>query len=415
VIKFDGQPAVQGIVLDIDDSKKLDQRIFRAHKMEAVGRLAGGVAHDFNNLLTAILGYSKSMVRKLDPEDPLHESAREISYAANRAAALTRQLLAFSRKQAMKPELFNVNGIVHGMWNMLSSLISSNIQVILRLTPEMGLVKANPGQLEQVLMNLVLNARDAMQDGGTLTIETTLVELGADELKGNPDAVPGPYVHLAVRDTGIGLDEKRLDHIFEPFFSTKGLGEGTGLGLSVVYGIIQQHGGVISVESRPGQGSCFRIYLPLSADQSDQDAGETLPEPPVARKAKRVLVVEDEHVVRRFVASVLREFGYEVAEAESAEEVEMNYGRDLAGFNLLLVDIMLPGRSGIKLVKELTAGHNGLAVVMTSGYAVKEAELDFVRVSNFQYLQKPFSEEELIASVRRALEANGQGEVVDTS
>ncbi len=404
VIDLAGRRAVQGIILDIDDSKKLEQRIFQAHKMEAVGRLAGGVAHDFNNLLTAILGYGKSLVRKMDPEDPLHENAREISMAAERAARLTRQLLTFSRKQAMKPELFNVNSIVHGMWNMLSSLISSNIQVILRLTPGLGTIKADPGQLEQVLMNLVLNARDAMKDGGTLTIETTPVDLGADELRDNPDALPGQFVCLAVRDTGIGLEKKQLRHIFEPFFSTKGLVEGTGLGLSMVYGIVQQHGGVITVESEPGLGSSFCIYLPLSRDESSPVTEEPRPVEQAAREEKRVLVVEDEHVVRRFIASILREFGYEVAEAESAEEAEMNFGHQSESFDLLLADIMLPGRSGIHLVKDLIADNPKLAVVLTSGYAVKESELNFVRVSNFQYLEKPFTDEELMASVRRALE-----------
>ncbi len=408
IIEFGGERALQGIILDIDDSKKLEQKIFQAHKMEAIGRLAGGVAHDFNNLLTAILGYSKSMSRKLDPDDPLHENAREISFAAERAAALTRQLLAFGRKQAMKPERFNVNRIVHGMWNMLSSLISSNIQVVLRLTPGLGLVKADPGQLEQVLMNLVLNARDAMADGGTLTIETIPQDLAAEELSDNPDAAPGPYVCLAVRDTGCGLDEKKLRHIFEPFFSTKGLAEGTGLGLSVVYGIVQQHGGVISVESESGKGSRFCVFLPLSVDEPSLPAEDPQPLALADRGGKRVLVVEDEHMVRRFIASILREFGYEVAEAESAEEAMVSHEHELESFNLLLADIMLPGRSGIHLVKDLIAVNPDLAVVLTSGYAVKEAELNFVRVSNYQYLEKPFTDEELMASVRRALDSASQ-------
>ncbi len=408
-VDFGGRLAAQGIFLDIDDSKWLEQRIVQAHKMEAVGRLAGGVAHDFNNLLTAILGYGRALVRKMDPDDPLHENAREICYAADRAATLTRQLLAFSREQKMKPKLFDINGVVHNMEKMLTSLIGPNIQVNIRLSLGLGLVKADPGQLDQVLMNLVLNARDAMIGGGTLTIETSRVELDAEALSDNPDARPGAYVLLAVRDTGSGLDQKQQRHIFEPFFSTKGLGEGTGLGLSVVYGIVRQHGGVITVESEKERGSCFCVFLPLGNDRPDNGVREARPSLPATSEGKRVLVVEDEMVVQRFVTGVLREYGYEVAAASSAEEAERDYADQLENIDILLSDIMLPGRSGIHLVKEFTAIRPDLAVVLASGYAVKESELNFVRVSNYQYLEKPFTEEALIASVRLALEQTSPG------
>jgi len=407
VIEFEGRRAVQGIVLDIDDLKKLEQRIAQAAKLEAVGRLAGGVAHDFNNLLTVILGYSRSLVRKMDRDDPLHESAREIDSAAVRAATLTRQLLTFSREKAVKPTSFDVNGLVRNMENMLTSLLGSNVEFDLRLAEGLGMVKTNPGQLEQVLMNLVLNGRDAMEGGGTMTIETSRAELTAEALTENPDALPGCYIRLAVTDTGIGLDEKQLRHIFEPFFSTKGLTEGTGLGLSVVYGIVRQHGGIVTVESEPGRGSCFAIHLPLNNDRFDPEKAEERRTPQPVRAVSRVLVVEDELVVRRFVARTLREFGYEVAEASSVEEAEAEHGSELEGFALLLADFMLPGRSGITMVKSITARRPDLAVVLTSGHAVRESELQFALVSRHQYLEKPFTDEELLAAVQFALERSG--------
>jgi len=415
-IEYEGRPASQGIMLDVDDSKRLEQRIAQAAKLEAVGRLAGGVAHDFNNLLTAILGYGKSMVKKMSPDDPLLDSAREISYAADRAAALTRQLLAFSREQRLEPKRFNVNDVVREMENVLASLLGAGIRMDIRLSAGLDMVMADPGQLEQVLMNLVLNARDAMKEGGRLTIETSGVGLTAEELRDNPDAVPGDFVRLAVRDTGTGLDEKQKRTIFEPFFSTKGLTEGTGLGLSVVYGIVRQHGGVITVESEPGRGSCFCVFLPRADGAVAAGEGGPMPPEQNVRTGRRALVVEDERVVRRFITMTLKEHGFEVAEAASAEEAEERCGPLPGNFDLLLVDVMLPGKSGIQLVKELTAGRADLAAVLASGYAIKESQLDFVRVSRYPFLEKPFTDEELMAAVRMAFSAAGlDGSFTDPS
>jgi signal transduction histidine kinase/CheY-like chemotaxis protein len=392
------------LTAEITERKQLQEQIVRLQKMEAIGRLAGGLAHDFNNLLTVIGGYSDLLLNDLDPGNPLHRHAAAINNAAARATALTRQLLAFSRKQLLQPKVLDLNAVVATMQPMLGRLIGEDIMLVVGLAPALGCVKADPGQLEQVLLNLVVNARDAMPQGGTLTIETTNV--GGDELVAHRHAgvPPGSYVRLAVHDTGGGMDAATRSHLFEPFFTTKAPGQGTGLGLSTVYGIITQSGGHIEVDSEPAQGATFTIYLPrveeaIEAGQHDR----TRPETPRGRET--VLVVEDEADVRGITRTMLELHGYRVLEAGSGEEALEIYERQEGPIQLLLTDVVMPGMSGPELAQQLTRLHLKLKVLYMSGYT-DDAILRYgVTELGTAFLQKPFTADTLAWKVREVLEA----------
>ncbi len=404
VIEYEGREATQVLTVDITEQKKLEDRILQAHKMEAVGRLAGGVAHDFNNLLTAIRGFGKSLARKMEEQNPLREEVDEICFAADRAASLTRQLLSFSRKQVTRPELIQLNQVVFDMEGLLRRLIGKRIEVVTRLGKGMGLVRADRSQVEQVLMNLVVNARDAMSDGGRLEIETTPVELDEQALAHEPGARPGPFVRLSVTDSGVGLKESDLPHLFEPFFSTKGPGRGTGLGLSVVYGIVKQHHGLVEVNSEPGRGSRFDIYLPAA----EPDADETDTTSPAADmlegRGEMLLLVEDEAAIRKLVQATLEESNYKVVSAGSAEEALAIFEQRLEPFDLLLSDVLLPGLSGVQLVEELRDRGIGINVAMISGFTIDEDHQRYIEEHRISLLPKPFSGEELLAFLRPLLE-----------
>ncbi len=335
------------IFADITERKALEAQLQQAQKMESIGRLAGGVAHDFNNLLTVINGYSQLLLGKLSPGDPLRANLEEIHKAGERAAGLTRQLLAFSRKQVLEPRVLDLNQVVEEMRPMLERLVGEDVEVRVELNAEAGTVRADPHQLEQVVMNLVVNARDAMPGGGKLLIETARVERDESYAQSHPEARAGRYVMLAVSDNGVGMDEETRQRIFEPFFTTKEVGKGTGLGLSMVQGIVAQSGGYINVYSEPGQGTTFKIYLPALAE-AVADAGRPAAVPALGGK-ETVLVVEDQAEVRNYAVAVLKAYGYRVITAENAGEALLLCERERGRIHLVLTDVVMPNVSGREL------------------------------------------------------------------
>jgi two-component system, cell cycle sensor histidine kinase and response regulator CckA len=366
-IEIDGQACVIAMIKDLTDQKALEKQLRQAQKMEAIGLLSGGIAHDFNNLLGVIIGYSEILEERLAGDDPLYKSVQEIKKAGQRAASLTRQLLAFSRQQVLEPKILYLNTVVSNLQKMLGRLIGENIELESSLEPGVGNIKADQGQIEQVILNLAVNARDAMPNGGRLTILTANVDLDEDYARQHPPQPPGPYVLLSVTDTGIGMDAATQAHIFEPFFTTKEQGKGTGLGLSTVYGVIRQSGGHIWVYSEPGLGTTFKIYLPRT------DKAVLVEKPIVGlatslRGTETILLVEDEEPLRELTRSLLVDSGYTVLSAEQpADAIEI--AREYRGpIHLLLTDIVMPGMSGLALGKKLAPARPNMKVVYMSGY-----------------------------------------------
>jgi two-component system cell cycle sensor histidine kinase/response regulator CckA len=390
-------------IRDMTERKQLEEQLRQAQKMEAVGQLAGGVAHDFNNLLTAIIGNAELLLRAIEPEDPRRLDVLEINRAAHRAATLTRQLLAFSRKQVLQPRIVDLNAVVTELSTMLRRVIGEHVALRLELQPGLGRVLADPGQMEQVITNLAVNARDAMPSGGTLTIRTADVD-AADVPAPGPEASPlvGPLVELSVCDDGIGMDERTLARLFEPFFTTKELGRGTGLGLATVYGIVRQSGGHIRVNSLLHHGSTFTVYLPRvegAPERWAEPAGWT--DQPGA--AGTVLVVEDEETVRRLACRVLRARGYRVLEARDGVEALRVVHKHPGRIDLLLTDIVMPGLSGPALVERLLPGAPGLKVLYITGYAEEAIERLARLPAGGALLEKPFSARQLADRVRDTL------------
>jgi signal transduction histidine kinase len=379
-----------------------EDRLRHSQKMEAVGRLAGGVAHDFNNLLTAIMGYAELILNRLDPADPVHCEVEEISKAAERAHSVTRQLLAFSRKQVLEPRVVNLNNIVADMERLLRRLIGENIELATHLERRPCLVRVDRNQIEQVIINLAVNARDAMPRGGKLSIETSRVHLTARSQRGPHALDPGHYIALFIRDTGEGMGDEVKAHVFEPFFTTKKVGEGTGLGLSMVYGIVEQSGGRILFDSEVGHGTTFSIYLP--------DLREEAVEPPVQQSAaatggsETVLLVEDEEIVRELARRVLLQFGYQVLIARNGRDALDMIERDHTHIDLLLTDMVMPHMTGRALAHRLGARFPGLRVLYMSGYT-QEAIDDIADLGpNARFIQKPFSPSHLARHVRELLD-----------
>ncbi len=394
---------------DITGRKLLETQLRASQKMEGIGRLAGGIAHDFNNLLTAILGYSELMEAQLPDDENLRSSLREIRHASERAAALTRQLLAFSRRQVLQPELLDLNAVVSEVETLLRRLIGEDVRLATRLDPALGSVKADPGQLEQVLMNLVVNARDAMPEGGTLTIETANAVLDARFTRGNPDARSGEYAVLTVADTGIGMSDEVRSHAFEPFFTTKEHGKGTGLGLATAYGIVKQSDGHITVESEPGRGTTFRIYFPHAAGAA---APSGLGERPVLspRGAETILLVEDEPGVRRLARTILEAQGYAVLEAASGDEA-LAVARSHPGeIHLVATDVIMPGISGRVLWDRLQGLSPNSRVLFMSGYTDDAIARHGVLEPGIAFLQKPFTPFSLAQKVREVLDAQAKAD-----
>ena len=400
------EPSVQGIVLntrDVSERKQLEARLLQSQKMEAVGQLAGGIAHDFNNLLMVIGGYAEALQSGHSEDDPRHEDAAEITRAAGQAAALTRQLLAFSRKQVLAPEILDLNGVVAEMQRMRQRLIGEDIEFVTDLDATLGSVIADRAQLEQVIANLAVNARDAMPTGGRLTIETSNVELGGDSESSGLGPAPGPYVVLVVIDTGIGMDEEIRAHIFEPFFTTKEQGQGTGLGLATVHGIVTQSGGDVCVYSEPGQGTTFQVYLPR-VEQAVRGPSEASAHTPAAG-SETVLLVEDNDSVRGLVRMALAEAEYQVVDFPSPSDA-LAFSADHDGpIHLVVTDVVMPQMSGRTLAEGLRAERPEMPVLYTSGYPKDELARRGVLDAGIALLQKPFDSEELARAVREILNA----------
>jgi nitrogen-specific signal transduction histidine kinase/CheY-like chemotaxis protein len=383
-----------------EERRRLQMDLAQAQKMESVGRLAGGVAHDFNNLLTVINGYSSLALARLGPGDRLREDLEEIRRSGERATALTRQLLAFSRKQVMKPRLLDLNDIVHEMEPMLRRLLGERVRIRTRFHEDSLVVFADQNQLEQVVLNLAVNARDAMPEGGELSIETTRVELNEPAADAPPEAKAGNYAVLAVSDTGTGMDEETKMRIFDPFFTTKRSGQGTGLGLATVHGIVAQSGGFISVLSEPGKGASFRVHL--RAIEGAPRRSEAEAEPPARRGDETVIVVDDQEEVRKYTAAALKALGYRVLECGSATEAITICEQPSQRVDRVLTDMVMPGIGGKGLAARLAALRPGVPVLFMSGYAENDIEGQQSIESRF-FLQKPFSPTELAEKVGTAL------------
>ncbi len=398
------QKLILGVGTDITKRRDLEEQLRQSQKMEAIGRLAGGIAHDFNNVLTAILGYSQMLLQDLSPEDRRREDVQEIEQAATRAARLTRQLLAFSRRQVLQPQTLDLNELIGTLDMFLRRLIGEDINLRVRPGEALWMVSADAGQIEQVIMNLVVNSRDAMPQGGKITVETANVLLDAGYAQRHVTVKPGEYVMIAVSDTGTGMDEATQGRAFEPFFTTKPAGQGTGLGLSTVYGIVKQSGGNVWIYSEPGRGTTFKVYLPRAIGVSDA-ARPAAADPSDFRGTETILLAEDEDSVRSLTARVLRGLGYQVLEARLGREAEEIARGRTAPVELLLTDVVMPEYSGSELAARLSRQSPGLKVLYMSGYTDEAVIHHGLLESNIAYLQKPFTPVVLGRKVREVLDS----------
>jgi PAS domain S-box-containing protein len=410
-----GKPLyVQGYLLDISaerdaeaERRHLEAQLLHSQKMEAIGRLAGGIAHDFNNLLTAITGYSELIASELDPDSSLGRDVEEIKRAAEQAGAMTQQLLAFSRRQVLQPSLLNPNEVIGHMEKLLKRLIGEDIELVTKLDSDIATIRSDRSQIEQVIMNLVVNARDAMPSGGRITVETANENIDAAKATGL-GFEPGEYVVATISDNGSGMDEETMSHIFEPFFTTKGPGEGTGLGLATVHGIVEQSNGAIEVSSTIGGGSVFRVYLPV-ADE-DADTARTAAPLGETRGTETLLLAEDEDTVRQLVARVLRDLGYEVFEKPSGEEALSFSAEFDRPIDLLVTDVVMPGMTGRELAELLTVSRPSTRVLFMSGYTDEAIVHHGVPVGEAEFIGKPFTPQELASKVRRVLDMSEGGD-----
>ncbi|HSD33445.1 MAG TPA: PAS domain S-box protein [Gemmatimonadales bacterium] len=402
----EGEPQVLGVATEITQRKELEGQLRQAQKMEAVGQLAGGIAHDFNNVLTAVLGYTRLLLKDATLPAVARGDVQEIEQAARRAASLTQQLLAFSRKQMLQPEILDVNDVVQGMRSLLRRLIGEHITLVATLDPRPMLVRADQGQLQQVIVNLSVNARDAMPAGGTLTISTGAVDLGPSFVAARPGSQPGPHILLQVTDTGMGMDAETRGRVFEPFFTTKAVGKGSGLGLATVYGIVKQSGGYIDVSSEPTRGSVFTVYLPRVLEGAPV-APEPVPAEPPRAGGETVLLVEDEPGVRSLACRALRRFGYRVLEAGNGAEALKVARASQDPIHLLLTDVVMPEMGGRELALMLKRERPATRVLYTSGYPDTAALQEEVQEAVVAYLPKPYTPEDLAKKVREVLAAPG--------
>ena len=403
-------PCCIGIGIDVSERKNMEAELRQAQKMEAIGQLAGGVAHDFNNILGVILGYGELTESMLAPGSPAHEQVTEIIKAARRAAGLTSQLQAFSRKQVLQPKRLDLNDLVANAHKMLERVLGEDLTLVVRAAPALGTVLADPGQIDQILLNLAINARDAMPKGGTLTLETTDVDLRAnDSITDRPAIRPGRYVMLAVSDTGVGMDAETQRRIFEPFFTTKPVGQGTGLGLATVYGIVKQSEGYIWVYSEPGLGTTFKIYLPRVDELPDDERSDaTMEKTPGGNET--ILLVEDNPALREVTRRQLAASGYTVLLAVDGEAAEALAGAHVGTIDLLLTDVVMPQLGGGELARRLGALRPRIRVLFMSGYTDGALAQHGVLEEGVALLEKPFSGEQLLRAVRDMLDRSPRSE-----
>lgn len=385
-----------------EERARLQEQLLQSQKMESIGRLAGGVAHDFNNLLSVILGYGQLMLAKLEPSDPFFNPITKIVEAGKKSAALTRQLLAFSRKQTMQPEILDLNEVLRHLEDMLSCLIGEDIELIFQLEPQLGKVSVDPSQIEQVILNLVVNARDAMPQGGRLTISTANIAISPDDDFRRYELAPGVYTLLSVRDTGCGMSKEVMAHIFEPFYTTKAKGQGTGLGLATVYGIVKQSGGDIQVFSEEGKGSTFEVYLPHSKAAIETNSSATTASVPSGGQ-EHILIVEDDENLRGFLHQALTELGYQVSLAANGKEAVMLVEGKGARPDLVITDVIMPAMSGKALVERLRQSHSQIKVLFMSGYTKDNIAHRGLMDSSSPFIQKPFDVETIAAQIRTVL------------
>ena len=405
---LDGEGSLRewiGTVTDVEERWIAEERLRRAERMETVGRLAGGIAHEANNQMSVILGSAQFVLRRLDIPDVVREDVEHIQRAAERTAGITQQLLAFSRRQVLQPQVLDLNALVQRSEPILRRTLGERSRLVVLPARELGRVKADPGQLEQVLLNLVLNAHDAMPDGGTVTIETSKVALTPEYAAQKPVAtiVPGPHLLLSVSDTGTGMDRETMARAFEPFFTTKPMGEGTGLGLATVYGIVKQSGGYIWAYSEPGEGTTFKIYLPVVGGTPAEPRGHD--SMPVARDGEAVLVVEDEASVRRIIGRTLRELGYLVLEAPHGRDALAIAADPATRIDLIVADVVMPGMGGRELATRLAERRPGIPILFTSGYTGHDVVERGLIERDWPFLAKPVAPESLARKVREMLEA----------
>ena len=387
------------------EKEKIQAQLLQAQKMEAVGVLAGGIAHDFNNLLTGILGCTEMVILKNEISDHVYHDLKEIQVAVDRAANLTKQLLMFSRKQPMAFIPLNFNKVIEDLFKMLHRLIGEDIGINTHFDSRLRMVKADKGTIEQVLLNLTVNARDAMPNGGTFTIITENVNLNAEKCKEIPGSSPGEFVRISLEDTGVGMSAETIKRVFEPFYTTKGVGKGTGLGLSVVYGIVQQHNGWINVHSVVGQGTRFEIYLPaMSIPAVEKEEEVDNPYDAYRGRGERVLVIEDEDRVREFVERALTRYGYDIVTCSTVSEAEKILSGENEDFDLIFSDVVLPDGTGPELIKNLMIEHGMLRVVLTSGYTDHKSQWPMIHEMGIPFLHKPYVLIDLLKMIRKALD-----------
>lgn len=387
-----------------EEKAKIQAQLLQSQKMEAIGLLAGGVAHDFNNLLTTIQGYISLALMNIPDTDPIARDLNQARQAAGRAANLTRQLLLFSRKQPMEPAPVDLNYLIDNLVKMLHRLLGEDITITTELEPDLWLIWADEGTIEQVIMNLAVNARDAMPKGGKLTISTGNVTLDEEAARCLSEARPGKFVFLRIADTGYGMDKKTMERIFEPFFTTKEIGKGTGLGLSVVYGIVKQHDGWINVSSSPGKGSVFTVYLPAMSLLAECKRREEISLQSLKGRNERILMVEDEYAVRIPTVRMLIENNYRVSGASSGQEALETFSLEGGGFDLALIDVVLPDQTGLELAEQLLIRQPELKILMTSGYTDHKSQWPAIQKRGFGFIQKPYALDDLLFKVRQILE-----------